>query len=69
MPYSDQRNISRSALPPRKRRILPSEQTDEATGLIERDQVDVERGVPTEHDESVERIEPRDRPDPPLFED
>ena len=69
MPYADQRNVSRSDLPPRKRQVPPAEQTDEAPGLIEKDQVDVERDIPTEHNESVERIEPQDRPGPPVFED
>jgi hypothetical protein len=68
MRCSSQRNISERA-PPRKRRTLPSEQTDEAPGLIEKEQVDVEREAPLEENESIERIEPRDRPDPPLFED
>jgi hypothetical protein len=68
MPYSDQRNTSCTASPPRKRQIPPAEQTDEAAGQVEKGQVDVEREIPTEHTESVERIEPQDRPDPPLFE-
>ena len=67
MRYSGQRNVSES--PPRKRPTAPSEQTDEASGLIEREQVDVEREIPAEHDESIEQVERRDRPDPPLFED
>lgn len=69
MRYSGQRNISGSAPPPRKRRTAPSEQTDEASGLIEKEQVDVEREIPAEHNESIEQIERRDRPDSPLFED
>ena len=69
MRYSGQRNISGLASPPRKRRTAPSEQTDEASSLIESEQVDVEREIPAEHDESVEQAERRDRPDPPLFED
>jgi hypothetical protein len=40
-----------------------------APGLIEKEQVDVERGIPVGENEPVERSEPRDRPDPPLFED
>jgi hypothetical protein len=64
---SDQRNIVGAASPPRK--SAPSEQTDEAPGLIEKEQVDVEREIPAEHDESVEQAERRDQPDPPLFED
>jgi hypothetical protein len=47
----------------------PSEQTDEAPGLVEREEVEVERELPAEDNQPIERIEPRDRPDPPLFED
>jgi hypothetical protein len=61
--------VSESASPPRKRRSQPREQTDEAPGLIEKEQVDVERENPAEDNESVECGEHRDRPDPPLFED
>lgn len=69
MPHSNQRNAPPSTSPPRKRQIPPAEQADEAPGLIERDQIDVEREIPTEHNESIERIEPQDLTDPPLFED
>lgn len=69
MRYSGQRNGSGSAPPPRKRPTAPSEQTDEAAGLIESEQVDVEREIPAEHEESVEQTGRKDRPDPPLFED
>lgn len=69
MRYSDQRHVAESASPPRKRRTPPSEQTDESSGLIESEQVDVEREIPAEHNESIEQIERSDRPDPPLFED
>jgi hypothetical protein len=69
MRYSGQRNISETAPPPRKRHTPPSDQTDEAPGLIEREQVDIEREAPLEENQSIERIEPRDRPDPPVFED
>jgi hypothetical protein len=55
--------------PPPKRRTPPSEQTDEASGLIESEQVDVEREAPVEGNESIERSEPRDNPGPPAFED
>ena len=61
--------VSESASPPRKRRPQPREQAYEAPGLIEKEQVDIEREIPIEDNESVERGEPRDRPDPPLFED
>jgi hypothetical protein len=56
-------------LPPLKRPTLPSEQTDEASGLIESEQVDVEREAPVTENESVERAKPRDTRDPPAFED
>jgi hypothetical protein len=49
--------------------VPPAEQTDEASGLIEREQVDVEREIPTEHNQEIEPAERGDRPDPPLFED
>ena len=69
MRYLGQQKVSESASPPRKRRTTPSEQTDEAPGLIEKEQVDVEREIPAGETEPVESSEPRDRPDPPLFED
>ena len=69
MRYTAQRNVSESASPPRKRSTPPSEEADEASGLIEREQVDVERDIPAEHNESVEQIERGDRPDPPAFEE
>ena len=56
--------------PPAKRRVPPSEETDEAPGLIESEQVDIEREAPLGENESVEQIEPRNnRSDPPAFED
>ena len=69
MRYSDQRQVSESASPPRKRRTPPSEQTDEAPGLIEKEQVDAECGIPVEHNDSIEQIERADEFGPPLFED
>jgi hypothetical protein len=57
------------AAPPRNRRNSPSEQTDEAPGLIEREQVEVERDIPADDNQPVERNEPRGRPDPPAFEE
>ena len=69
MRYSSQRNISETAPPPGKRRTPPSEQTDEARGLIEQEQVDIEREAPLDKDQSIERNEPRGRPDPPAFEE
>lgn len=55
--------------PPRKRRNVPSEQTDEAPGLIDREAVEVERDIPADDNQPIERIAPRDRPDPPAFEE
>lgn len=69
MRYSGQGRFSGIASPPTKRRTPPSEQTDEASGLIESEQVDVEREAPVEENESVERNGPRDNPSPPAFED
>ena len=59
--------ISGMASPPRKG--PPSEQTDEAPGLIDKDQVEVEREIPAEDNLPVEGGEPHQRPDPPAFED
>lgn len=56
------------ALPPRNSRNAPSEQTDEAAGLIESEQVDVERDIPAGDNQSVERIAP-DPQEPPAFEE
>ena len=69
MKYSDLATVFGTASPPRKRRVPPAEQTDEASGLIEREQVDVEREIPTEHNQEIEPAERGDRPDSPLFED
>lgn len=69
MRYSGPRGPSDIAAPPTKRRTPPSEQTDEASGLIESEQVDVEREAPVEENESIERSEPRENPGPPAFED
>ena len=38
-------------------------------GLVETEEVEVERELPAEDNQPIERIEPRERPDPPLFED
>jgi hypothetical protein len=56
-------------LPPRNSRNTPSEQTDEAAGLIESEQVDVERDIPADDNQSVERVAPDEKPGPPAFED
>lgn len=67
MRYFGPGKFSEVASRPTKRRTPPSEQTDEASGLIESEQVDVEREAPVEENES--RSEPRDNPGPPAFED
>lgn len=56
--------------PPSKRRTPPSEQTDEAPGLVESEPVDIEREAPLGENEPVERAPP-DRPgsEPPAFEE
>ena len=69
MRYSGQRKRLESAPPPRKRRTPPSEQTNEAPGMVEEEEVEVERELPFEDNVPIERIEQRERPDPPLFED
>ena len=58
---------SGATLPPRKG--VPSEQADEAPGLIDKDRVEVEREIPAEENQPVEGVEPHQRPDPPVFED
>jgi hypothetical protein len=58
---------SRVVSPPRKG--LPSEQTDEAPGLIDKERVEVEREIPVDDNQPIEGVEPRERPDPPVFED
>ena len=55
--------------PPRNPRNSPSEQTDEAPGLIEKEEVEVERDIAADDNQPVERIEPRERPAPPAFEE
>jgi hypothetical protein len=55
--------------PPRKGRNSHSEQTDEAPGLIEKEQVEVEREIPADDNQPIEQIEPRERSEPPVFED
>jgi hypothetical protein len=57
------------ASPPRNRRNSHSEQTDEAPGLIEREEVEVERDLPADDNQPIERIEPSERLEPPAFED
>ena len=67
MPGSNSTNEAGS--PPRKRRNSHSEQTDEAPGLIEKEEVEVEREIPADDNQPIERIEPHERPEPPVFED
>jgi hypothetical protein len=55
--------------PPRNPRNSPSEQTDEAPGLVEREEVEIERDIPADDNQPVERIEPREQPAPPAFEE
>jgi len=69
MRYSDQPSAAETAAPPRKRPNPPCEQVDEARGQLERQEVEIERELPSEHDQSVERIESEERPDPPIFDD
>jgi hypothetical protein len=57
------------ALPPRNGRNSHSEQTDEAPGLIEREQVEVERDIPADDNQAIERIKPSGQPELPAFED
>ncbi len=53
---------------PRKRGAEPADQADEAPGLIDQDQVDVERDEPLGENEPVERNSP-DAPASPAFEE
>jgi hypothetical protein len=53
---------------PRKRRGEPADEADEAPGLIDQDQLDVERDEPLGENEPVER-EPCEAPEPPSFEE
>ena len=69
MRYSDATSSLKITSPPTKRRTPPSEQTDEASGSIESEEVDIEREAPVGENQSVERVEPAERPAPPLFED
>ena len=69
MLQSNGKVISSMASPPRNSRNSPSEQTDEAPGLIDKEQVEVEREIPADDNQPIEGIEPRDQPEPPVFED
>ncbi len=67
MQYASGSRSSWTESPPRK--STPSEQTDEALGQIESEQLDVERGIPVDDKQPVEGAEPHERPAPPVFED
>jgi hypothetical protein len=54
--------------PPRNPRNSPAEQVDEAPGLVEREEVEVERDIPADDNQPIERIEPRDEPDARLVD-
>jgi hypothetical protein len=69
MRYSNVLENSPVALPPRNRRNSPSEQTDEAPGLIQQEDVEVERDIPADDNQPIEGNEPRGRPEPPAFEE
>jgi hypothetical protein len=56
-------------LPPRNSRNSPSEQTDEAAGLIESEQVEVERDIPADDNQPIESVAPDEKPGPPAFEE
>lgn len=60
-------NIAKTA--PRNPRNSPSEQTDEAPGLIEKDRVDIERETPADERQGIERIERDDGREPAAFEE
>lgn len=67
MRHIDCGNISKAA--PRNPRNSPSEQTDEAPGLIEKDRVDIERETPADEREGIERIDRDDGRETPAFEE
>lgn len=58
-----------AVIPLRKRHTPPSEQTNEAPGLIETDQVEVEREMPADEVWPVEQSDPCERSESPLSED
>jgi hypothetical protein len=55
--------------PPRNSRNSHSEQTDEAPSLIESEEVEIERDIPPDDNQSIERVDPNDRPEPPAVEE
>ena len=52
--------------PPRNPRNSTSEQVDEAPGLIESEQVEVERDIPADDNDPIDRIEGNEPEDPPV---
>jgi hypothetical protein len=62
-------NCFEAKLPPRNGRNSHSEQVDEAPGLIQSEQVEVEREIPADDNQAIEGIEPRDAPEPSAFDD
>jgi hypothetical protein len=52
--------VFEAAPPSRRRRTPPAEQTDEPPGLVEREQVEIEREIPAEDNQAIDRIEPRE---------
>jgi len=69
MQYVNSTAASDAVIPHRKRHTPPSDQTNEARGLIEKDQVEIEREIPADESWPVEQSEPRERPESPLSED
>ena len=57
------------ALPPRNSRNSRSEHVDEAPSLIESEKVDIEREIPADDNQPIERVDANDRPEPPAFEE
>ena len=68
MRYSTPWSTSEAESPPRNSRNSPSEQTDDAPDLIEKDQVDIEREIPTDDSQGIEQIDPCDA-EPPAFDE
>jgi len=69
MPVSTGTRSDRGPPRPRNRRGSYSEQTDEAPKLLEDEPVEVERELPAEDNSQIERTEPHQRPQSPLFEE
>ncbi|BBC02983.1 hypothetical protein BE61_84470 [Bradyrhizobium elkanii USDA 61] len=59
---------SHGASGPRKERHAPSDEVDEAPSLIDQDQTDVERDLPLDGNEPVERGAPG-KAERPLFDE